>query len=348
VSPAPPTSARGGIDLGGTKIQAVVVSARNKVLGEARHPTPTEGGPEDVVAEMATMLREAAEQAGVETKALTGIGVGSPGDADERTGTVSNARNLPGWEGSFPLADALSKQLGAPVAVGNDVQVAVNGEFALGAGKPFKSVLGVFWGTGVGGGMVLDGKPWLGRGAAGEIGHVLIRRGGPRCSAGHPGCMEAYAGRASMEAEARRLVDDGEKTDLFKIMEHRGRDRLTSGVWERALKKGDPMAEHLVKRATKALGEGMSGAINLLDPEAVILGGGMGVRFGEEYMPRIEKAMHPYLFDSDEPPPILLASLGDLGGAIGAALLAKQAKPAKRAKPARRAKPAKPRSRSAT
>jgi glucokinase len=325
VSPAP-ASARGGIDLGGTKIQTVVVSARNKVLGEARCPTPTEGKPSDVAEAMAGALREAADAAGVETKALVGIGVGSPGDADEGTGVVSGARNLPGWEGSFPLAETLSKELGTPVKVGNDVQVAVEGEFHLGAGKPFKTLLGYFWGTGVGGGLVLNGKPWLGRGAAGEVGHMVIRRGGPRCSAGHAGCMEAYAGRASMEAKARRLVASGEKTDLFKIMEKRGRDRLTSGVWERALKHGDKMAEHLMKRAATALGQGISASVNLLDPEAIVLGGGMGVRFGEEYRSRIEDAMKPYLFEPDNPPPLLLASLGDLGGAIGAALLAKQAK----------------------
>jgi glucokinase len=323
VSAAQPTSARGGIDLGGTKIQTVVVSARNKVLGEARRPTPTEGGPKDVAKEMAAALREAAEQAGVEPAALAGVGVGSPGDANEETGVVSGARNLPGWEGSFPLAEKLSADLGTPVKVGNDVQVGVDGEFHLGAGKPYKSVLGAFWGTGVGGGLILNGKPWLGRGAAGEIGHVVIRRGGPKCSAGHPGCMEAYAGRGSMEAEARRLQKKGEKTKLFKIMEERGRDRLTSGVWERALKHGDPVAEHLIKRATKALGEGLSAAINLLDPEAVVIGGGMGTRFGEEYMPHIKSSMQPYLFDPENPPPILLATLGDLGGAIGAALLAR-------------------------
>jgi glucokinase len=326
MSPSAPASARGGIDLGGTKIQTVVVSARNKVLGEARRPTPTDGGPPDVAREMAAALREAAEQAGVEPASLQGIGVGSPGDANETTGVVSGARNLPGWEGSFPLAEKLSEDLGAPVRIGNDVQVGVDGEFHLGAGKPYKTVLGAFWGTGVGGGLILNGKPWLGRGAAGEIGHMVIRRGGPRCSAGHHGCMEAYAGRASMEAEARRLVEKGEKTKLFKIMEERGRDRLTSGVWERALHKGDSMAEHLMRRATRALGEGLSAAINLLDPEAVIIGGGMGVRFGEQYMPRITEEMDPYLFDRKNPPPLLIASLGDLGGAIGAALLAKSAK----------------------
>ena len=125
-----------------------------------------------------------------------------------------------------------------PVAIANDVQVATEAEATLGAGKDYSSLLGVFWGTGVGGGIVLDGKPWVGRGAAGEIGHVVVRRGGARCPCGRRGCMEAYAGRAAMEARARRLREQGERTVLFEIMEERGRDRLTSGVWARALDAG--------------------------------------------------------------------------------------------------------------
>ena len=140
-------------------------------------------------------MREAAEQAGVETSELAGVGVGSPGDADEKTGVVTAAKNLPGWDGSFPLAEKLSKELGTKVKIGNDVKVAVNAEFELGAGKPYDTVIGVWWGTGVGGGLILDGKPWLGRGAAAEIGHMVIKRGGARCTCGRRGCMEAYAGR---------------------------------------------------------------------------------------------------------------------------------------------------------
>src|SRR5919107_5248938 len=158
----------GGIDLGGTKIQAVVVDADHAVLGQSRHPTPTEGGPEDVAAAMAAAMTEAAHQAGVETDALAGVGVGSPGDVDAKAGTVSSARNLPGWEGEFALGAALEQALGTRARLGNDVQVATDAEFALGAGRPYASLLGVFWGTGVGGGIVLDGKPWTGRSAAGE------------------------------------------------------------------------------------------------------------------------------------------------------------------------------------
>jgi glucokinase len=328
MSPGSEQAPRGGIDLGGTKIQTVVVDAKNEVLGESRRPTPEKGGPKDVAGEMAAALREAAEQAGLGTMDLAGVGVGSPGDADEKTGVVSGARNLPGWEGAFPLGDDLSEEFGAPVRIGNDVDVAVQGEFELGAGKPYDTILGIWWGTGVGGGLILDGKPWIGRGAAGEVGHIVVQRGGDRCTCGRKGCMEAYAGRLAMEIKAREEVKGGAKTDLFKIMEERGRDRLTSGVWERALKHDDELATKLIDRALKALGAGIASAVNLIDPEAVIIGGGLGVRFGDEYVSRIAAQMHPHLFADDRPPQMHVAALGDLGGAIGAALLVDERVPA--------------------
>jgi len=314
-------SQRGGIDLGGTKIQAVVVGDDHDVLGESRHETPTTGGPQDVADVMVRALTEAAEAAGVEPGALAGIGVGSPGDVDGKAGTVTSARNLPDWEGSFPLAATLQKALGAPVAIGNDVQVATDAEFAIGSAKPYKSVLGVFWGTGVGGGIVLDGKPWVGRSAGGEIGHIVVKMGGRRCPCGRRGCMEAYAGRGAMEARARRLQKKGEHTDLFKIMEQRGRNRLTSGVIARALRQGDRMAQEMMDTAVEALGAGVGSVCNVLDPEAVIIGGGLGLRMGDPYVERIGAAMRPHVF-AEEMPDIKLAKLGDLGGAIGAALLA--------------------------
>jgi glucokinase len=312
---------RGGIDLGGTKIQTAVVGARGAVKGEERRPTPTEGGPEEVAAAMIEAMSEAARSAGVEPGDLAGVGVGSPGDADERTGVVSAAKNLPGWSGAFPLADQLSAKFGVPVKVGNDVQVAVNAEFGLGAGKPYDTVLGVWWGTGVGGGLILAGKPWLGRGAAAEIGHMVIKLGGARCTCGRRGCMEAYAGRLAMELKAREEVKKGKKTKLFELMEEHGRDRLTSGIWARAIKQDDKLAIHLIDRAIRALGAGIASAVNLLDPEAIVLGGGLGERFGETHLDELRKRMHPHLFVDDDPPPLEVAALGDLGGAIGASLL---------------------------
>lgn len=312
---------RGGIDLGGTKIQTAIVDAGGKVLGEARHPTPTSGGPAGVAAAMAAALREAAEGAEVEPAALQGVGVGSPGDADGKTGVVSGARNLPGWEGSFALGETLARELGTEVRIGNDVQVATEAEFHLGAGREFQSLIGVFWGTGVGGGIVLDGKPWLGRGAAGEIGHMVVKRGGAKCPCGRKGCMEAYAGRAAMEAEARKQHEEGAKTDLFKLMHKHGKDRLTSGIWDRAIEHGDHLAGKLIDRAVEALGTGIASAVNLLDSEAVIIGGGLGVRFGDRYMDALTHEMSKHLFVDERPPAVRVASLGDLGGAIGASLL---------------------------
>ncbi len=312
---------RGGIDLGGTKIQTAIVDRAGKVLGEARQPTPTAGGPADVVKALETALREAAGAAGVEPSRLAGVGVGAPGDADERTGVVSAARNLPGWNGSFPLGDTLSEALGTTVRVGNDVQVATEAEFQLGAAREFSSLLGVFWGTGVGGGLILDDKPWLGRGAAGEIGHVVVKRGGAKCPCGRKGCMEAYAGRGAMEAEAKRQHSEGVRTDLFKLMEKHERERLTSGIWERALDNGDDLTEKLIERAIEALGTGIASSVNLIDPEAVVIGGGLGLRFGARMMDPLTKEMAKHLFVDERPPAVRVASLGDLGGAIGASLL---------------------------
>jgi glucokinase len=318
------TELRGGIDLGGTKIQTVILDAEGIVAGEARRPTPTSGGPADVAEAMAAALREAATAAGARPEELTGVGVGSPGDADDSTGVVSGARNLPGWEGSFPLGDTLARALRTAVRIGNDVQVAVEGEHRLGAGSEFESLLGVWWGTGVGGGIVLDGKPWLGRGAAGEIGHVVVVRGGARCSCGRRGCMEAYAGRAAMEAEARRRHEEGEGTHLFELMRKHRKPRLTSGIWERAIDRGDELATKLVERAVEALGTGVASACNVLDVEAVILGGGLGTRFGKRYMDDLRREMLKHLFVDDRPPTLRVAELGDLGGAIGASLLVGQ------------------------
>ncbi|HEX2015734.1 MAG TPA: ROK family protein [Solirubrobacteraceae bacterium] len=320
--------ARGGIDLGGTKIQAVIVAEDNSVLGSARRPTPTTGGPADVAKAMTDALTEGAEQAGLAIGDLQGVGVGSPGTIDSSAGTVSGASNLPAWSGTYSLGPELARALGVEVHLGNDVQVATEAEFELGAGRPFQSLLGVFWGTGVGGGLILEGRRWVGRGAAGEIGHMVVKKDGARCPCGRRGCLEAYAGRAAMELRARHEIEHGASDGLLRIMRSRDRTRLTSGVWERALKAEDSLAIKLIDRAIEALGAGIASAVNLLDVEAVIIGGGLGVRFGAPFSERIAAAMRPHLFVDEHPPAVRVAELGDLGGAIGAALLATQGAPA--------------------
>src|SRR5918997_4247587 len=317
----------GGIGLGGTKIQAVVVDEAHEVLGSARHPTPTVGGPADVALAMIGALREAAAEAGVAPGGLAAVGVGSPGAVDDEAGTVTSARNLPDWEGTYPLADKLEAAFAAPVGLSNDVNVATMAEFELGPGKPYRSILGVFWGTGVGGGVVLDGQLWEGRGAAGEIGHMVVKSDGRKCPCGRIGCMEAYAGRGAMEVRAREKAADGEKTVLFEIMQEKGKPRLASGIWERALARDDKLAHHMIDREVDAIGVAVASSLNLLDVDAVVIGGGLGLRLGEPYVERIREAMMPHLFADHRPPEVLLASLGDLGGALGATLVAANAAP---------------------
>jgi glucokinase len=313
------TGARGGLDLGGTKIQAVVTDGAATVIGRARSDTPRQGGPEAVLAVLAQVLRAALDDAAVEAPSLSGIGVGCPGSIDHDTGVVAQVSNIDGWDAPFPLGPRLEAEVGLSVTIGNDVSVAVDAERLFGAGRGFDSFLGVFWGTGVGGGIVIDGRPIHGRGSAGEIGHMCSKPGGRRCNCGLDGCVEAYAGRGALEERARELAKE-RPTILFDLMAKRGRDRLTSGVWLRALQAGDVVAESLIQRAVNALGVGIGSAATLLDVEAVVVGGGLGERLGSEWLHRIEAAANEHTFFR-EPPVYRLAELGDLGGAIGASLL---------------------------
>ena len=218
----------GGLDLGGTKIQAVVLDGRRAVIGEARSATPTSDGPQDVILALVSTMGSACADAGSSCRAGRGRSRVAGGDRlaarrrDRRAQPARRGRADPVAAGFKTLADTRAY-------VDNDVTVGVNAEYVLGAARRSKSLLGVWWGTGVGGGIVLHGEPWDGRGAAGELGHVVVKIGGAECTCGRRGCMEAYAGRGAMEIRARRLHKRGRKTDLFKIMEKRGRTRLTSG-----------------------------------------------------------------------------------------------------------------------
>ena len=311
---------RAGVDLGGTKIQTVVVDPEGNVLGQCRLPTPQDLGPPGVLDAIVDSVRQSVADAGVAPGQLLGVGVGSPGQIDHDAGTVSHAGNLPDWLGTIEVAASLRAALGVPIELANDVQVGVMAESRLGAGRPYSSMLGIFCGTGVGGGIVIHDELWLGRGAAGEVGHMVVEPDGAPCPCGRRGCLEAYAGRAAMEAEARHRIDKGKHSDLIKIMEKKGRTRMSSGVWAKALEKHDHLAVHLIDRAVWALGLAAASAVNLLDVEAVVIGGGLGTRLGPPFADRIREAMLPHLILPEKAPQVLSAALGDLGGAMGAAL----------------------------
>ncbi|HEY1330221.1 MAG TPA: ROK family protein [Actinomycetota bacterium] len=311
-----------GVDLGGTKIQVVLLRDQ-QMLASERGPTPRSGGAADVIQAVAEAVTGALETAGLEPGDLRAVGIGSPGEIDQRAGTVSRAANVPGFFDTVALADELSRQLGGvPVSVDNDVRAAVRGEHQRGAGRPYRNFLGVFVGTGVGGGLVLENELREGRGAAGEIGHTVVKDGGRECSCKRRGCLEAYAGRGRIEVRARELAKQGRHTELFDIMRKHDRDRVTSGVIAKALDKGDELTVELIDDAVWALGLALASAQNLLDLEAIIVGGGLGDRLGRPFVDRIAESMRPHVFVDTDPPAMLTTELGDLSGAVGAAVLA--------------------------
>jgi glucokinase len=312
-----------GIDLGGTNLYAVVLDG-DEVVGRAKLKTPTSGSRADVVDVLASAVRDVADDAGVELGDVEAIGVGSPGVVID--GTVGAAANVPGFDERFSLADALRSELGRRVRVTNDVTAGAVGEHRLGAAKGAEDVLAVFCGTGVGGGLILGGQPFEGaHGGAGEFGHLVVERGGAVCPCGRRGCVEAYAGRRAMELSADRARAAGRDTVLFDVMEEKGKPRATSGVFQAALERGDELVADLLDGAVAALGAGIASAVNLLDVEVVVLGGGLTDKLGEVFRSRVDAAMRPHLFLSPPRVRLVASSLGDEGGAIGAALLAREA-----------------------
>lgn len=312
-----------GVDLGGTKIQTVVTSG-GKVVGETRLPTPQTGAA-DVIEAIAQSVRESLKAAKKRPSGLTAIGIGAPGEINQRAGTVGNSPNVPGFEESepVPLARSVSTALGGVrVKIDNDVRVAILGELERGAGREFRHFLGVWVGTGVGGGLVLNRRLVRGRANVGEIGHTVVKDGGRTCSCGRKGHLESYAGRGRMTATAHRLHKSGEKTDLFKIQHKKGKPRVSSGVIAAALEQGDKMTHQLIDEAVWALGIALGSAQNLLDLEAIIIGGGLGDRLGEPFVRRIEAAMQQQLFVPERAPVLRGSELRDYSGAVGACVLA--------------------------
>jgi glucokinase len=312
-----------GVDIGGTKIQAVALRG-GEVAGAHRTMTPQRTARE-LVGTIGDAIAKVLAEAGAGPGDLAAIGVGVPGAVDAEAGTVAIAHNVPGLGRAkpTPLAAMVSEAAGGvPVSLENDAQVAILGEWQRGAGRPYRHLLGVLVGTGVGGGLVLNGEVHRGGGAAGEIGHMVVKPGGRLCSDDRRGHLEAYAGRGRMEARARRLVQEGEKTILFDLMKKKGRPRLSSGVIADALERGDRVAQGLVDEAVWALGVALASVQNLLALEAIIVGGGLGDRLGEPFVRSIEAEMRPQLFAPELAPAMLRTTFGDLSGAVGAAVLA--------------------------
>ncbi len=301
-----------GVDVGGTNIEVGLVGDDHTVLDRAKADTPTDGPDAvlDVIADLVGSL----------DGSPIAVGVGIPGVVHE--GRVLTVPNLANWHDPFDLSGDLGERTGLPVALGNDANVGLLGEWLDGAAKGARNVLGLWMGTGIGGGLILDGRPFAGsRGAAGEIGHVVVTAGGALCSCGRRGCVEGYAGRRSMAGVASAMVDAGWRTALFDIRDDEGKTKLTSKVWARALSEGDELAVELFEMAVDTLGVAVGSAINLLDLELVVVGGGLAEKLGQDLADRIAVAAGSWMLRPNPGLAFVVSSLGDDAGVVGAASL---------------------------
>jgi len=226
-----------------------------------------------------------------------------------------------------PLGSKLKALLKVPVFVENDVNVGVMGEYTLGAGQGANELVGIFVGTGIGGGIVIGGRLFLGsRGSAAEVGHIVIEMNGPLCGCGNRGCAEALASRTAMERDVRDAIRRGEKSIVLKLMEERRRARMTSSIIQRALKEHDPVMERVMEHARFCLGILVASVVNMLDPEYVIIGGGIAARLGKDYVNPIRNTAYQYFLRRQDARrvKILPGILGDDAGPFGAVALARR------------------------
>lgn len=312
-----------GIDLGGTKILSGVVGSDHRILGRAKRPTPArEGGPA-ILAAIVACVDEALRNARLGRQDVAGAGIGSPGPLDTHSGVILFSANLN--VRNYPIGPELSAVLDRPVLVQNDVRVGGYAEFRLGAGRGYRDIIAAFVGTGIGGCVIQGGEIVTGSTSnAGELGHIIIKAGGPRCGCGARGCMEALASKTAIGRRVQKAVRKGLPTVLGDKMARKG-GRLKSGDLAEAVADKDIVALKEVHRAAHYLGLGLGSLINVFGPEIVIIGGGVAGALGQHYIDLVRTAARSQaLTDPDGLIHIVPAALGDDAGILGAALLARE------------------------
>ena len=312
-----------GVDLGGTKIMAGVFDAQLRSVAHARLSTKATRGPSAVIERIARCIRDAVDEADLDLKQVRGVGVGAPGAVNPEEGKVIFAPNLPGWKG-VPLEKELGKELERPVFIENDCNVSTLGVYhAELKGKP-KSLIGIFLGTGIGGGLILNGQLYSGfNRTAGEVGHMILEVGGPKCNCGNRGCFEALAGRNAIFRRIQVAVKEGQKTVLTDMLGS-DLDDLRSGDLRKALKRGDKFVEQVIEEAAEYTGIAVANLINVFNPEVVVLGGGLIQQLADDMMAIIvETAMDNAMEGTSNGIDIVASDLGDEAGITGAAVLAR-------------------------
>ncbi len=312
-----------GVDLGGTKILAGVFNQQIKCLGKSKTSTKAVRGPGAVIDRIAACVRDAIDECDLELKQVKGIGLGAPGAVDAEEGKVIFAPNL-GWENQ-PLTKELEKILGVPVFLENDTNICALGVYHVEFEVKPKTMVGIFIGTGIGAGIIIDGKLYCGfNHTAGELGHMILEAAGPKCACGNRGCFEAFAGRAALFRKIQGLVKDGEKTVLTEMLGPDLAD-MRSGDLRKALRKGDKLVERVIEEAAEYIGMACGNVINILNPQVIVLGGGVIDALEDEMMAIIVETAHDSaLQGTDKGIQIIASKLGDNAGIVGGAVLARR------------------------
>ena len=312
-----------GVDFGGTKILAGVFDEKFECIGRARVSTKADRGTDEVVGRIARCVREAVDECDLDLKQIKAIGIGAPGAVDSQSGKVIFAPNL-GWN-DVPLKKELEKLLERPVLLENDCNVCTLGVYEVELKAKPRDVVGIFLGTGIGGGLILEGKLYSGfNRTAGEIGHMVLEVSGPKCGCGNKGCFEALASRTAIFRKIKEAVKEGQKTLLTEMLGPELKD-LRSGDLRKAIKRGDKFVEHIVEEAAEYTGIAVSNLINILNPEVVVMGGGLMEQLEDEMLAIIvETAMDYAMPGTTKGIEIIATRLGDDAGITGGAVLARK------------------------
>jgi glucokinase len=310
----------GAIDLGGTKILSLVVDMLGEVHGVDIRPTEAHQGPEAVLRRMAESLTAALVEAGRGMK-LEAVGVAAPGPIDFAQGIVVEAPNLPGWS-NVPVAELIADLMGCPAVLENDANAAAWGEFTLGAGRGSHHLVYLTVSTGIGGGLVLDGRLYRGaNGAAGEIGHIPLVDDGPPCGCGARGCLEALASGTAIARRAGEVLARGGAPLLARLA---AGNPPSARLVSEAAAHGDGDARAILEEAGYHLGRGLTAVANIFNPDHIVLGGGV-MKSGDFILrPALREVQARALRLAREHVRIALATLGDRSGALGAAMLARE------------------------
>ena len=313
-----------GVDLGGTKILAGLFDNSLECIGTAKVSTKSQRGVEAVVERIDRCVRDAVDEADLTLKQVAGVGIGAPGAVDFEAGTVIFAPNLEGWK-DVPLKKELEKHLGLPVFVENDANISVLGVHVAELKSKPRSVVGIFVGTGIGGGLIVNGELYSGfNHTAGEIGHMVIDVNGPKCGCGNKGCFEAVASRTAIFQRIKAGVKDGEKTLLTEMLGDSLED-MRSGDLRKAIRRGDKFVAKVIEQTAENIGIGVANLVNILGPEVVVLGGGVMEALADEMTSVIIKTAKDHAMPGTiKGVDVIASKLGDNAGITGAAVLARR------------------------